>query len=144
MDRLDPRAADEQALKEVLKEELEPVKKIFKERADYENDPPTERVSRSTSMECNPEEIVKSQLIELSEKLYQGQLSSEDEIEALHARIASVDMTPVNPDEGPCLDPLRNLVMEVTDSIMDKHVKNPSQLRPPSRDKFYAVSFFLI
>ncbi|CBY30783.1 unnamed protein product [Oikopleura dioica] len=139
IERLDPREANEQALKEVLKDEVEPVKKIFKERADYENDPPTERLSRSQSMDCDFEEIVKSQLIELSEKLYQGQLSNVDEIEALQARISSAEVMPT------CevsiftfnIDQLRGLIIEVTDSIMDKNIKNPSQLRPPNREKFY-------
>jgi len=143
IERLDPREANEQALKEVLKDEVEPVKKIFKERADYENDPPTERLSRSQSMDCDFEEIVKSQLIELSEKLYQGQLSNVDEIEALQARISSAEVMPT------CevsiftfnIDQLRGLIIEVTDSIMDKNIKNPSQLRPPNREKFYDVGF---
>lgn len=139
IERLDPREANEQALKEVLKDEVEPVKKIFKERADYENDPPTERVSRSQSMDCDFEEIVKSQLIELSEKLYQGQLSNVDEIESLQARISSAEVIP-NCEVSIFtfnIDQLRGLIIEVTDSIMDKNIKNPSQLRPPNREKFY-------
>lgn len=121
------------------------MKKIFKERADYENDPPSERVSRSMSMDCDLEEIVKSQLIELSEKLYQGQLSNVDEIEPLQARISSAEILPTCKDALFIfhMDQLRGLLIEVTDSIMDKNIKNPSQLRPPNRDKFYDVSFCL-
>ena len=139
IERLDPRGVNEQALKEVLKEELEPVKKIFKERADFEANPPSERVSRSSSLDCNPEEIVKSQLVELTERLYQGQLSNVDEIEPLHARINTIEVKPFGDSDG--LNDLRELIFEVTDSIMDKNIKNPSQLLPPHREKFYKVSF---
>ena len=95
------------------------------------------------SMDCDLEEIVKSQLIELSEKLYQGQLSNVDEIEPLQARISSAEILPTCKDALFTfhIDQLRGLLIEVTDSIMDKNIKNPSQLRPPNRDKFYDVSF---
>lgn len=131
MDRLDPRGVHEHHLKGVLKDEVDPVKLIFKERSDYNSDPPTSRVTRISS-DHGPEATVKGQLFEISERLYQGQLADIVEIAPLHARIASTDPN-VN------LNGLRELIREITDCIMDKNIKNPSQLRPPNRDKFYKL-----